>query len=174
MQFLAIILLSILSAVIYGIIHDQITARICIEYFTIGHFRIIDSDDPTVVGLVWGVIATWWAGLILGVPLALASRVGRWQRVSVRELIRPIVIMLSIVALLAGCAGIIGNIAARKGWVILIGDIAQRVPENRHIPFLTDLWIHSASYLFGFVGGVVLIVYVMIRRGRRSNMQPML
>jgi hypothetical protein len=36
-QAIAIILLSIASAVGYGIVHDQITARICIEYFTIGH-----------------------------------------------------------------------------------------------------------------------------------------
>lgn len=43
--------LSVLAAVVYGILHDQITARICVEYFTIGHARLIDSDSPTVLGL---------------------------------------------------------------------------------------------------------------------------
>jgi len=37
MQAIRIVLLSIASAVAYGIVHDQITARICIEYFTIGY-----------------------------------------------------------------------------------------------------------------------------------------
>ncbi|MFO0941023.1 MAG: hypothetical protein U0930_09660 [Pirellulales bacterium] len=36
--------------------HDQITARICIEYFTIGHPRIIPTDDPTILGIVWGIV----------------------------------------------------------------------------------------------------------------------
>jgi hypothetical protein len=35
MQSLAIIGLSILAAVVYDIVHDQSTARICVEYFTI-------------------------------------------------------------------------------------------------------------------------------------------
>lgn len=35
MQPLALILLSILAAITYGIIHDQITARICLEYFDV-------------------------------------------------------------------------------------------------------------------------------------------
>jgi hypothetical protein len=58
MQSIAIIFLSVAAAIVYGIVHDQITARICIEYFTIGHPRLIDSDSPTVLGLFWGVVAT--------------------------------------------------------------------------------------------------------------------
>lgn len=37
MEPLKIILLCLVSAVGYGILHDQVTARICVEYFTIGH-----------------------------------------------------------------------------------------------------------------------------------------
>lgn len=36
MKAIAIVLLCIASAVVYGILHDQITARLCVEYFTIG------------------------------------------------------------------------------------------------------------------------------------------
>lgn len=76
MQFLAIIILSIFACITYGVVHDQITARICVEYFTIGHPQIIPTNDPTILGLVWGIIATWWAGAILGVPLAVIARIG--------------------------------------------------------------------------------------------------
>ena len=61
---LRIIGLCISAAVLYGVAHDQVTARVCVEYFTIGHPRIIATESPTVLGLAWGVIATWWVGLI--------------------------------------------------------------------------------------------------------------
>ncbi|MEX0794660.1 MAG: hypothetical protein WD045_16100 [Pirellulaceae bacterium] len=76
MQFLLIIALSIASAVIYGILHDQITARVCVEYFTIGHPPVFNTEAPTLLGLGWGIIATWWVGLILGVGLAMVARIG--------------------------------------------------------------------------------------------------
>lgn len=73
MQAIRIILLCICSAIFYGIVHDQITARICVEYFTIGHPPVFNTDSPTLLGFGWGVIATWWVGLILGLPLSLAA-----------------------------------------------------------------------------------------------------
>src|SRR5688500_10199748 len=77
MQSLAIIALCILFAAVYGILHDQFTARVCVEYFTIGHPPVFDTEDPTLLGLGWGVIATWWVGLIMGLPLAVAARLGK-------------------------------------------------------------------------------------------------
>ena len=72
MTALRIIGLCVLAAVLYGVAHDQVTARVCVEYFTIGHPRILATESPTVLGLAWGVIATWWVGLVLGAPLAFA------------------------------------------------------------------------------------------------------
>ena len=46
-------------AAAYGILHDLITAHVCVEYFTIGHPRIVDSESPLVLALVWGVVAMW-------------------------------------------------------------------------------------------------------------------
>jgi hypothetical protein len=59
MEFIKIVLLSILAAVSYGICHDQVTARICIEYFTIGHAPVFRTTSPTLLALGWGVIASW-------------------------------------------------------------------------------------------------------------------
>ena len=65
MQFLAIVAVCVLAAVAYGIFHDQVTARVCVEYFTIGHEQIFGTDDPTLLGLAWGYWATWWVGVML-------------------------------------------------------------------------------------------------------------
>ena len=60
------------------------------EYFTIGHARLIDSESPTVWALYGGVIATWWVGLPLGIGLALAARAGSRPKLFVGDLLRAI------------------------------------------------------------------------------------
>src|SRR4051794_2635354 len=101
MHALAIVALCIGASVAYGILHDQVTARVCVEYFTVGHIRILDTESPAILGLVWGVIATWWVGLMLGVPLAIAARAGRRPKRDVRSLVRPIAWLLLVMAVSA-------------------------------------------------------------------------
>lgn len=160
MPAVAIVLFCIGCAVIYGILLDQITARICVEYFTIGHPPIFGTDDPTLLGLGWGIIATWWVGLLLGIPLAVAARAGSRPQRSLRTLVRPLGQLLAVMALCAIVAGLTGCLLARTGAVFLMGPIAQAVPPYKHVAFITDLWAHSASYLVGFLGGIVLIIRV--------------
>src|SRR5881227_3769876 len=152
MKFVSIILLCVVAAVLYGIAHDQVTARVCVEYFTIGHPPVFGTDDPTLLGLGWGVIATWWVGLILGIPLALASRVGSWPKFTAGRLVRPLAAMLAVVGTLAVVAGVVGRVAAGRQWVQLMEPLASRVPSHRHAAFLADLWAHLASYAGGFLG----------------------
>jgi hypothetical protein len=168
MQALGIILMSIVAAVIYGIAHDQVTARVCVEYFTVGHASIFGTDDPTLLGIGWGIIATWWVGLILGVPLAIAARFGSRPKRSMRSLVRPIASLLGVMAAFALVAGVTGWLLARNGVIFLVKRLAERIPPERHAAFLADGWAHSASYLVGFVGGIVLIRLVSRSRGRSS------
>jgi hypothetical protein len=158
--------MCVAAAVVYGVLHDQVTARICVEYFTIGHPPVFRTEDPTLLGLGWGVIATWWVGLMLGIPLAVAARGGVRPKWGARQLVRPLAVMLACVAGLAVVAGAVGHLAAVRGWMWLVEPMASRVPAGRHVAFLTDLWAHLASYAGGFVGGVILCVWVWRRRGR--------
>ncbi|TWT56694.1 hypothetical protein KOR42_00480 [Thalassoglobus neptunius] len=166
MESLKIIFVAILASVIYGIIHDQITARICVEYFTIGHPDVFGTDDPTLLGLGWGVIATWWVGAGLGVILVIASRVGQRPKRTARDLIRPIAILMIVCGLTAACAGLLGYFFAQAGWVNLVGQMAKRVPVESHNRFIVDLWAHSASYLSGTIGGLLLAFRIWKSRGR--------
>src|SRR5690349_1028424 len=139
MRFVGIVILCIVMAVLYGIVHDQITARICVEYFTIGHPPVFGTDDPTLLGLGWGIIATWWVGAILGVILAAAACVGPWPKLDAQKLMGPLALMLLIVCSLAALSGVVGYGLAGNGSVHLIGDLATRVPADKHRAFLTDL-----------------------------------
>ena len=171
MQFILIILLSVFSAIVYGIIHDQITARICVEYFTIGHPPIFNTESPTLLAFGWGVVATWWVGLMLGFPLACAARLGSSRALTATELIKPIAILLGVMGLGAILAALIAFIFASNGSIQIPAVFASTLPSQKHIPFLVDMWTHSASYFFGFLGGIALIVRIW-RKREGSAHQP--
>jgi hypothetical protein len=166
MRYGAIVLLSITAAVCYGIVHDQITARICIEYFTIGHPNIFGTDNPALLGLGWGIVATWWVGLIVGIPLASAALDGEHPKRSAKSLVRPICILLGIMACGAALAGVAGFLAATAHLVHLAEPLASQVPADRHVRFIAASWIHLGSYSIGLAGGFVLCRQV--RNGRKS------
>lgn len=166
MAALRIILLSVLAAVLYGTLHDQVTARICVEYFTVGHARLIESESPTVLGLFWGVVATWWVGLPLGVGLAFFARIGTRPRLEACDLLLPLGRLLLVMYGIAILAGLIGYFTAKAGIFHLVERLAMRIPPEHHIPFLVCGWAHSASYLAGFVGGITLWILTWRRRGK--------
>ena len=80
MQSCKIVLTCVFAAVLYGIIHDQFTAHICVEYFSVFHPPVFSTTSPALLALGWGVIATWWMGAFLGVLLAIAARAGSRQQ----------------------------------------------------------------------------------------------
>jgi hypothetical protein len=125
---------------------------------------VFGTDDPTLLGLGWGVIATWWVGLILGVLLAGSAQVGDWPPVGVGKLYGPLAVTLLCVGVVAALAGVVGHVAAARGWVYLVGPVVERLPADRHVAFLTDLWTHLASYIGGGIGGIILCAWVLVRR----------
>lgn len=171
MAFLKIIGLCVVAACVYGILHDQVTARVCVEYFTIGHPRIIQSESPTLLGLVWGVVATWWFGATLGVALGLAARAGQPPRLTARDLFKPLVISLLMVGGAAVGAGVFGHSLATHDKVRLSGWLAENVPSHRHVAFLAVGFAHGASYAGGVVVCLCLAIWALIRRRslRRAN-----
>lgn len=158
----AIILLCVFAAVVYGVVHDQVTARVCVEYFTVGHPPVFPTDDPTLLGLGWGVVATWWVGAILGFGLMLAACAGSRPRRSVRSLVRPVAALMAVCGVAAVAAGVAGFALAEAGAVELSDPLAALVPRDRHSRFLADLWAHTASYAVG------LVVPVRVWRSRRT------
>jgi len=158
--------LSIVTAVAYGIVHDQVTVRVCIEYFTIGHPPIFATESPTLLAIGWGIIATWWVGLLLGLPLAFAAVRGRRPVRTARSLVRPLLQLLLCMGGVAAIAGVAGWLAAKGEVVFLVEPLASRVSVERHALFVADLWAHAASYLVGFVGGMLLVVRTWRSRRR--------
>jgi len=114
--------------------------------------------------LFWGVVATWWVGLPLGLGLAVAARAGRRPKLKARDLIRPITKLLGSMFIVATIAGLVGFAISKAGIFHLIEPLSSRVPSDKHTAFLTDGWAHSGSYLAGIVGGLVLWIVTWRRR----------
>jgi len=172
MKSLSIVGLTILACVIYGIIHDQVTARLCVEYFTVFHPPIFGTENPTLLGIGWGVLATWWVGVFLGVPLAVFARAGKLPKRTAKQLIRPITVLMLISACFAAMAGLVSFIAAKNGWIWMVEPWASLVPSDHHVLFLVDLWAHNTSYTVGFIGGIVVMALVWRSRLLEATGKP--
>lgn len=166
MQAFAIVLLCIVAAIVYGIAHDLVTAHLCIEYFTVAHPRLIESQSPILLALFWGVVATWWVGAILGGLLALAARAGSRPKRAWKSFVLPVVAVNVVAAFSATAAGLIGRAFAKQGMVVVPAQFSASIPREHHVAFLTDLWAHSASYLVAFSGGIVLVAWTWRSRDK--------
>jgi len=67
---------------VYGVANDMIACRDCIEYFTFGHvfdgqnyrWRPLNSLDPDLNAIVWGMLATWPFCVAAGLILAICAQ----------------------------------------------------------------------------------------------------
>ncbi|MDJ0974106.1 MAG: hypothetical protein QNJ98_06570 [Planctomycetota bacterium] len=164
---LRIILLTMVCAVAYGLVHNQITIRLSYEYFTVAHPRWIDTDDPTVLALFWGVIATWWAGAIGGVVLALACRAGSLPTLDARALVRPLATALVVMGACAFAAALLGALVLPVSLAdaLFPSEVLSEVPVAQHKGLLTAGAAHNASYLVG----AICVVWIAIRCRRRRR-----
>lgn len=169
---LKIVGLCVLAAVAYGIVQDQVTVRICSDYFAIGDIPLLRTPSATLLALKWGVIATWWGGVTLGVPLAFVCRFGPRRKLSASDLVKPVVVLLLTMAAAAVLFGVLGYCRARAGHVWLSEPIVARVPVMRHCTYLADHWAHLAAYTTGFLGGIVIWFDAWRKRRLPASPEP--
>jgi hypothetical protein len=166
-EVLKIIALTIGLSCTYGIVHDQITARVCIEYFTIGHSSPSNIPwTPTVLGLYWGVYATWWVGVMLGIPLALCAQVGPWPKHSARGLLRPLLLLLVITFACAMTGLVIARLTGFRSTYFVPSVLYK---DDRAAAFSADLVTHNISYGVGLFGGPWLGAWVLRERHKASK-----
>jgi hypothetical protein len=154
---------SVAAAIVYGIIHDMITAHVCVEYFTIAHPLLLPTENPILLAMAWGVVATWWVGFLLGLSLSLAALVGP-RPLALRDL-RPSIIWLMITAFLVAIAGgIVGAALGMLSQFPLTEPWNALLPREKWVPFAFDAWAHLASYLAAYMGGLLVVAMTVIRR----------
>ena len=164
--------LGVIAAIAYGIAHDSVTARVCVEYFTIGHPPVFGTDSPTLLALGWGVLATWWVGLGLGIFLAIVCRFGSKPKLGAGDLLGPLGSLLATMGVVSLVAGLVGYHAASRRWIGMNGSLAEVIPLEKQAAFLADLSAHLAAYGSACAGGMALAVWSTIRRHSMAKLRP--
>lgn len=152
---------SALVAVVYGLAHDLVTANICPQYFLPPyHPLIINTHSPWFLALLWGVIATWWMGSIMGGLLALASRVGSWPKLTFAAVWRRILFTMASVWILAmvllTCLYLITN--------VIMADNPKVTDLNRRLVIVGTT--HAFSYGASTIAGFGLVVSILVHRSK--------
>ena len=163
-------LTAIIATIAYGIAHDLVTTRVSLEYFTIAHAGIFQTQSPTLLAFGWGIVATWWGGVLLGGLIALTARFGKRPKVALRDLARPGAVLLLAIGVLSLIAGITAYIAAGAGAISLSAGLAADIPPGgAHQRLLAVAWAHTAAYGAGFAGASLFAAWVWIGRARAAS-----
>lgn len=184
--------MCIVGACIFGVVNDQITIRICFEYFSegfhkvmvketvIGKFLSAFPNNPTLWGTTWGIMATWWMGAILGILLCICARLGSWPRLSPRRLVKPV--FLCILFLLATMF-VLALVKYYFGKEPSEDEVVKKLPlygiQNLNLLNNVDMgrrylfcaFIHSLDYLIGFIYGIGVIGWSVYERWRLSKLK---
>jgi hypothetical protein len=171
-----VVALGVVVAVVYGIIHDQITVRLCVEYFSLAHPPLFPVSSPTLLGLCWGIAATSGVGLILGFLLARASQSPGLPPMPVRSLVRPLLVLVTLTAIGATAAGCVGYSLSRHHVIslnnLLAGQWVELLSPSQRDRFMAVWFAHGASYILGVVGGGALILRIWLER-KRPRLLPL-
>ena len=153
----------------YAMLQDQVSARLCPEYFTVFHPPIPGLTDQTLLGIAWGFLGAWWGGLLAGYLAGVAATVGDRPPLAVRELVRPFGLLLLAVTAVTALTGYTVWDHARAFDVSLGPHPAGLVPPERRRGLLVVACYHLAAYAAGAVGSVLLCVWVAAERRRRAK-----
>jgi len=110
-RFVKIVAGATLMACGLGVCLDLVTANVAVEYFSVHHPRIVDTQNPWILGIVWGFAASWWFGAIAGTVVATINelraqplapkRILKWVAVSCVVLWLVMIALLTSVYLVA-------------------------------------------------------------------------
>jgi hypothetical protein len=160
--------LCVVAAIVYGVLHDLVTANLCVEYFSVFHPPIFHTDSPWLLALGWGFVATWWMGLFLGPIIAGASRGGILPKLGWRDLVKPLSAVLGCSYVSAFIAGFFGYRYVQRipEWVYENVDRMQGIhfPPEKERLFTADLYAHNASYIVTTISALVLCIWIIVRR----------
>lgn len=169
--------LSFGGAALYGILNDQVTARVCHEYFTKGfHARMVEewslqgvvghlkntlqtTQSPTVTACIWGVVGTLGMGALTAIFLNGVSRVGERKKYTAKDLVKPCGIGMAVTgvcsALALSVTPAMQKVQCTDGTIIekfptnLFGIDTTGVPTEKLSAFSRCLFAHKTAYGVG-------------------------
>lgn len=169
-----LLIAACLVAGAYGALHNQISYTVSPDYFHVfkfDQFRIPEDLRGRVGASIVGWHASWWMGILIGVPVLLVGLIMPGARTYLTH-------CLIAIAVVAATALIVG--LAALAWAS-VATSATSLPRFWYPPGVADKvafaragTMHNFSYLGGFIGIMTGSLYLIVQRIRlhRRNRRP--
>ena len=162
--FLAPIMLgvAVILSGLYGGLHNQLSYSVGPTYFhdfKFAQFGIEPALHNRIGAALVGIRASWWMGLLLGMPLLVISLFVRGAGRFVRVFLTGVLMAVGI-AILVGLGGLAVGMATVDS--VTLPDAMRTRATSDPVGFAHAGIMHDASYLGGLIGAVCAGVYAGI------------
>jgi hypothetical protein len=161
-------LYGLIAVVGYAILQDQVSARLCPEYFTVLHPPIPNLADPTLLGVCWGFLGGWWGGIVLGYAAGLICTLGPRPPLAPRDFVKPLTVCMGAVGTITGLCGYSVWRHAEMLEVSLTGMDGLIAPERQRAALVVASY-HFVAYAAATLGGLVVCGWLAGERRRRGD-----
>jgi len=151
--YVLLVLIAVVLASLYGIIHNQISYTVSPEDFTKFKFRqfgFVDMPFPErVLASMVGFLASWWMGIPIGLLVGAAGFIHKGHRRMFKVSLWSFAVVV-VFTLLFGCADCSTGIGAIRGHGSVAGDgsvTADASPWQQRIA----CWIRMVQYTNGWL-----------------------
>ncbi len=169
-----LLLMACLLAALYGAVHNQISYTVSPDYFHAFKFKQFgipaDLHNRQGAALV-GALASWWMGLLIGIPVSIA---GLWLK-GTKAYVRHV---LTAALLVTVSTLLVGLVSLALGSFVIDAALLERLSSRfglgarEAMAFARAGTMHNASYLGGGIGlliGWSYIVIATVSQRRRSR-----
>ncbi|MEM7262783.1 MAG: hypothetical protein AAF488_12390 [Planctomycetota bacterium] len=151
-QFMAVVLGATALACGLGIALDLVTANVAVGYFSIHHRRVVDTESPWILAIVWGIGASWWFGAIAGALVGFINH-RREEPLEPRRILRwvawaCVVLWVLMIAVLAGVYLFAGTIPLEQQ--------TETFEHDRRL--IAVAMAHQLEYALGAVAFLVIAI----------------
>ncbi len=151
----------------YGALHNQISFTVGPDYFyhlKFQQFNIPDGTAPRIGAALVGWEASWWMGIVLGMPIGFLVQFMPDLRAQ-RNVFFLACLMCVTSALAMGVGSLLIEWPPENFEFMIIPEAAEN-PEG----YLRAAIMHSFSYLGGLIGGAVALLTTsfLLWRARRG------
>jgi hypothetical protein len=164
-----VIILTPITAGLYGALHDQLSFTISPEYFTKFKFEQFGLDPIWLGGIrltvaAVGFLATWWTGIFIGLGLGFMGLIFSDYKTMLKMIGKAILVTL-IFAIIIGLIGLVyGKIVLSKA--VLNWYFPDNLIDRAN--FIAVGSLHNFSYLGGLVGLCAGLLYLLIQKKNKS------
>jgi len=169
METMLFVLQVVLLSCALGIAIDLVTANVAVEYFTVHHPHVVDSDSPWVMAFIWGIGASWWFGFAAAALLwwVNSRRAFPLQRARVVRMVgRAMVLLWLLMMAIVVCAYLFTG-------MIPAADRRPTFESDRRL--IAVAMAHAAEYVLGGLLTVIVMVRIASMKqqpaGRKKAIQ---